>query len=59
MSLDNALLTIHALAALVMPASLSLDWIGVLRLRRVSTLPSAREGMTTSNGRPLSAPGHA
>ncbi|MFE7045578.1 hypothetical protein ACFU9X_41075 [Streptomyces atratus] len=47
MSLDSALLTIHVLAALVMLASLSLDWIGVLRLRRASTLPHAREGVTT------------
>ncbi|MFF9184240.1 hypothetical protein [Streptomyces misionensis] len=47
MSPDSALLTIHVLAALVMLASLSLDWIGVLRLRRASTLPHAHEGVTT------------
>ncbi|MEU5499318.1 hypothetical protein [Streptomyces griseofuscus] len=47
MSFDSALLTIHVVAALVMLASLSLDWIGVLRLRRTSALPHAPEGVTT------------
>ncbi|WP_109006245.1 hypothetical protein [Streptomyces rishiriensis] len=47
MSLDNALLTIQVLAALSMVTSLSLDWTGVLQLRRARTLTSAREGITT------------